>query len=57
MIREKVLTKFGMCKDLEFVCILHILDEVIPLVFFHYAVMFRSGTLDMYCIYRLCLGF
>lgn len=48
MIREKVLRKFRMCKDLEFVCILHILEEVIPLVFFHYTVIFRSGALDSY---------
>ena len=48
MIREKVLRKFCMCKDLEFVCILHILEEVIPLVFFHYTVIFRSGALDSY---------
>ena len=46
MIREKVLRKFCMGKDLEFVCILHILEEVISLVFFHYTVIFRSGALD-----------
>lgn len=48
MIREKVLSKFGFCKDLEYACLLHILDEVIPLVFFHYTLIFRSGTLDTY---------
>ena len=47
MIREKVLRKFCMCKDLEFVCILHILEEVIPLVLFHYTVIFRSGALNL----------
>lgn len=48
MIRGKVLRKFCICKDLEFVCILHILEEVILLVFFHYTVIFRSGALDSY---------
>lgn len=48
MIRKKVMETFKLCKDIEFVCVLHILDEVIPLVFFHYSVIFRSGSLDTY---------
>ena len=40
--------KFQLCKDIEFACILHLLDEVIPLSFFHYPVVFRSGNLSSY---------
>lgn len=34
MIRDKVIRKFDLCKDMEYACILHILDEVVPLAFF-----------------------
>ena len=47
-LRTKVLQKFQLCKDIEFACILHLLDEVIPLSFFHYPVVFRSGNLSSY---------
>ena len=47
-LRTKVLQKFQLCKDIEFACILHLLDEVIPLSFFHYPVVFRSGNLRSY---------
>jgi len=44
-LRDKVIHKFPLCKDIEFSCLFHLLDEVIPLSFFHYAVMFLSGNL------------
>ena len=47
-LRSKVLQKFQLCKDIELTCILHLLDGVIPLSFFHYPVMFRSGSLSSY---------
>ena len=47
-LRTKVLQKFQLCKDIEYACILHLLDEVIPLSFFHYPVVFRSGNLSSY---------
>ena len=47
-VQTKVLQKFQLCKDIEFACILHLLDEVIPLSFFHYPVIFRSGNLSSY---------
>lgn len=48
MIRDKVIRKFHLCKDIEYACILHILDEVVPLAFFHYASVFEGGNLQMY---------
>ena len=48
MIRDKIIGKFDSCKDIEYTCILHILDEVVPLAFFHYAAIFEGGNLQMY---------
>ena len=48
MIRDKIIRKFDLCKDIEYTCILHILDEVVPLAFFHYAAIFEGGNLQMY---------
>ena len=50
MIRDKIISKFDLCKDIhvEYACILHILDEVVPLAFFHYAPVFEGGNLQMY---------
>ena len=47
-IRTKVLQKFKLCKDIEYACLLHLLEEVIPLGFFHYSLIFRSGDLERY---------
>ena len=47
-LRTKILQKFQLCKDIEFASILHLLDEVVPLSFFHYPVIFRSGNLSSY---------
>ena len=52
-IRSKVMQKFKLCKDIEFVCLLHLLEEVIPLSFYHYPVTFRSGDLDLYTVTML----
>ena len=50
MFRDKVIKNFDLCKDIEYGCILHILDEVVPwpLAFFHYAAVFEGGNLQMY---------
>lgn len=58
-LRTKVLQKFQLSKDIEFACILHLLDEVIPLSFFHYPVIFRSGNLSSYVavMFRFALLF
>ena len=55
-LRHKVLQKFQLCKDIEYSCLLFLLDEVIPLSFFHYPVTFRSGNLDDYMLTMLKLS-
>ena len=47
LIREKVLEKFAKCKQHEFATILHLLEHVVPLVFYQYNVL-RSGDLNLY---------
>ena len=53
---HKVLQKFQLCKDIEYSCLLFLLDEVIPLFFFQYPVTFRSGNLDDYMLTMLTGG-
>lgn len=48
MIRPKVLRKFLLCKDVEFVAIVYLLEEVLPLIFFQYSVYSRGGNLEEY---------
>ena len=48
MLRSKVLRLFKLCKDLEYVCLLYLFEEVLPLLFFHYPVIFRSSKLENY---------
>ena len=58
-LRTKVLQKFQLCKDIEFACISHLLDKVIPLSYFHYPVVFRSGNLSSYicsCHVKICFA-
>ena len=47
MVREQVLKKFNLCKSLEFVSTLYLLEDVIPLVYFQYQI-FRTGNLALY---------
>lgn len=39
-IRSKVLQKFKLCKDIEYSCLLHVQEEVIPIGFFHFSLFF-----------------
>ena len=48
MLLSKVLTLFKLCKDLEYVSLLYLMEEVISLLLFHYLVIFRSSNLDNY---------
>lgn len=48
MLRSRVLTLFKLCKDIEYTCLLYLFEEVLPLLFFHYPVIFRSSKLDDY---------
>ena len=48
MLRSKVLNLFKLCKDIEYTCLLYLFEEVLPLLFFHYPVIFRSSDLGNY---------
>ena len=48
LIREMVQKKFKLCKDVEYVMMLHLLDEFLPLIFYHYNVVFRGGDFNYY---------
>lgn len=45
---QQILQKFTDCKDLEYICIINILDEVLPAVVLHYPVIFKSGNTELY---------
>lgn len=47
LVRGKILEKFANCKQHEFVTILHLLEHVVPLIFYQYNI-FRSGNLKLY---------
>ena len=42
-VRTTVLSAFGQCKDPEYVMLVFLLDELVPLVFYFYTVIFRGG--------------
>lgn len=44
LVRDDILNKFKGCKCPEYLMMIHLLEEVNPLVFFHYPVIFRSGN-------------
>lgn len=48
LIRHKVLDKFKFCKDIEFLYLVNLLEEVLPLAFFQYDSIFCSGNLEQY---------
>ncbi|KAM7427560.1 hypothetical protein ABFA07_021324 [Porites harrisoni] len=42
-VKTAVLPAFGQCKDPEYVLLVFLLDELVPLVFYFYSVIFRGG--------------
>ena len=47
IVREQVLQLFGpFCKDPEYMLLLHLFDELLPLLFFLYNTVFRGGDFD-----------
>ena len=48
LVRTRVLNKFDLCKDIGYLCVIHVLDEILPQVFFQYEVIFRSGNIERY---------
>ena len=49
LVRDVVLNQFGTAyKNTEFVVLQHVLEEIVPLVFFFYPVVFWGGNYDEY---------
>ena len=48
VVRDVVLEKFQNCKDTQYVYLLNLLDELVPLAYYFYPVIFRSGNFDLY---------
>lgn len=49
LIRESVIAHFGSSyKSTEFLILIHILEEIVPLVFYFYPVIFRKGNYQEY---------
>ena len=45
-IRSQVIQAFGLSKDTEYTCLLHLFEELIPLCFLHYPVIVRGGQFE-----------
>lgn len=43
-IRDDLTRAFGQCKDVEYACLYHLFDELVPLNFIHYPVVVRGGN-------------
>ncbi len=48
LIREQVVIAFSKCKDLEYLTLLNILDNYLPLVLSIYSAVFKTGKTDLY---------
>lgn len=47
IVRDQVLQLFGpLCKDPKYMLLLHLFDELLPLLFFIYNTVFRGGDFD-----------
>lgn len=60
IIRDPVIHQFGQtCKDTEYMLLFHLLDEVLPLVFYFYCTVFRGGDFDTWigATFRMALVF
>lgn len=60
IIRDAVLQQFGQtCKDTEYMLLLHLLDDVLPLVFYFYCTVFRGGDFHEWfaATFRMALVF
>ena len=45
-VRDHVINAFGECKDVEYACLYHLFDELIPLNFMHYPVTVKGGNFN-----------
>ena len=47
MVRKHIIRQFANCKEHKYVCLLYLLEDVVPVVFYQYQI-FRSGNFDLY---------
>lgn len=60
IIRDAVCQQFGpVCKDPQYMLLLHLFDEVLSLVFYFYCTVFRGGDFDQWltATFRMALVF
>ena len=60
IIRDAVLQQFGStCKDTQYLSLVHLFDEVLPLVFYFYCTIFRGGDFNQWldATFRMALTF
>ena len=51
IIRDQVLQLFGpVCKDTEYMLLLHLFDELLPMLFFLYNTVFRGGDFNQWLV-------
>ena len=46
---SRVLSLIQLSKDHEYVCLMYLFEEVLPLLFFHHPVVFRGSNFDRIC--------
>lgn len=60
IVHQMVKSQFGMfCKDPQYLMLLHLLDDVVPLVFYYYVVDFRGGDYEHWysIMFRILIQF
>lgn len=49
LIKDTVMSHFGNeCRNTEYIFLVHLLDEIVPLVYYFYPVIIRKGDYDKY---------
>ena len=48
MVREDVIGVFGICKDIEYLLLRYLLDDLVPLVFYFYATIHKGSRYELW---------
>ena len=59
LIRSQVIVAFSCCKDIQYLALLNLLDNYLPLVLSNYSVIFKSGETGLFAdaVYRCWMMF
>ena len=49
LVRDTILSAFPKCEDIEFLTLLNLVDNYVPLVLSIYSVVFKCRNYDLYC--------